>query len=84
MNNKNYKNTLLSVLIPGLMLAIITGCNNRNNLEDTKKQAKYVALIGSEKFGSTNKAAYSDDGINWTITKMPRKANWSDVCYGGD
>ena len=27
-------------------------------------------------------AAYSEDGINWTQTKMPTSSSWQSVCYG--
>ena len=27
-------------------------------------------------------AAYSTDGINWTLTTLPVKGNWQTVCYG--
>ena len=30
----------------------------------------------------TNQAAYSDDGITWTLTTMPASANWRSVTYG--
>ena len=29
-------------------------------------------------------AAYSEDGINWAITTMPKDAHWISICYGGD
>ncbi|MBQ0141294.1 MAG: hypothetical protein KBT06_00590 [Prevotellaceae bacterium] len=38
---------------------------------------KYVAVAYS-----SNKTAYSEDGINWTATTMPSKADWYSVCYG--
>ncbi len=27
-------------------------------------------------------AAYSTDGINWTLTTLPAEAKWQSVCYG--
>ena len=40
---------------------------------------KFVAIAES-----TNQAAYSTDGINWTLTTMPSSANWRAVAYGDD
>ncbi|MBQ0141295.1 MAG: hypothetical protein KBT06_00595 [Prevotellaceae bacterium] len=37
---------------------------------------KYVAV------SSSNAAAYSEDGINWTETTMPSSTSWTSVCYG--
>ena len=39
----------------------------------------YVLISG----GSSNKAAYSTDGINWTAATLPSTGNWSKVIYGG-
>ena len=41
---------------------------------------KFVAVSG--KTSSTNKAAYSADGINWTAATLPSSASWESVCYG--
>ena len=38
---------------------------------------KFVAV---EKDGNT--AAYSEDGISWTLTEMPTSSGWGSVCYG--
>ena len=40
---------------------------------------KFVAIAWDD---SSNVAAYSTDGINWTQTTMPSKALWKSVCYG--
>jgi hypothetical protein len=41
---------------------------------------------GADKFvavaGTTDEAAYSSDGINWTTTTMPASINWYSVIYG--
>ena len=31
---------------------------------------------------SSNIAAYSEDGINWTQTTLPVSGSWHSVCYG--
>ena len=31
---------------------------------------------------TTNKGAYSTDGINWTETTLPYSLNWRSICYG--
>jgi hypothetical protein len=42
-----------------------------------KPEGKFVAITYN-----SDRAAYSKDGINWTITTMPNSDNWRDVAYG--
>ena len=49
---------------------------------------KYVAIIGSRYIHYNNMApttdsiAYSEDGINWTLSKLPVSERWGSICYG--
>ncbi|MFQ9975731.1 MAG: hypothetical protein ACLRVN_05360 [Butyricicoccus sp.] len=38
---------------------------------------KFVAVAKD-----SNTAAYSEDGISWTLTEMPTSSGWGSVCYG--
>ena len=38
---------------------------------------KFVAVAKD-----SNTAAYSKDGIDWTLTEMPTSSGWGSVCYG--
>ena len=40
---------------------------------------KFIAVARS-----SNKFAYSTDGVTWTEGTMPSTANWASVCYGND
>lgn len=46
----------------------------------------FSVIYGNGKFVAvaynSNQTAYSEDGINWTLTTMPNSANWSSVTYG--
>ena len=46
----------------------------------------FSVIYGNGKFVAvaynSNQTAYSEDGINWTLTTMPRSANWHSVTYG--
>ena len=46
----------------------------------------YSVTYGNGKFvavaNSSNKSAYSEDGINWTLSTMPSTASWYTVTYG--
>ena len=47
----------------------------------------YSITYGNDKFVSVtsrNIAAYSKNGITWTVTAMPSSANWKSVTYGND
>ena len=47
----------------------------------------YSITYGNDKFVSVtsrNIAAYSKNGITWTVTTMPSSANWKSVTYGND
>ena len=51
--------------------------------------AAWIAVCyGNGKFvtvaSSSNKAAYSTDGITWTAATLPSSADWCSVCYGGN
>jgi hypothetical protein len=41
---------------------------------------KFVAVFGVT--SSSNKAAYSADGINWTEAELPASAQWNSIAYG--
>ena len=52
---------------------------------------KFVAVAGGISVAESagvyyrklnNKAAYSEDGINWKIAALPYEASWIEVCYG--
>ena len=43
----------------------------------TYGDGKFVAVASS-----SNKAAYSTDGINWTASTLPSSASWQSVTYG--
>lgn len=48
---------------------------------------KFVAVarqLTAHTSESTNAAAYSTDGINWTQTTLPAIGAWDSVCYGND
>ena len=84
MKNKTHTTQILLPLILTVILSagIITGCKKlKNNPQPEavlKKQPKFVAVAGLD----SNKAAYSEDGINWFEIKLPDVANWSRFCYG--
>ena len=52
--------------------------------------AWYSVCYGNSKFVaiawgySSDVAAYSTDGINWTQTTLPTTGEWCSVCYGND
>ena len=82
MRNKIYRIIILCTLIPGVILALgtITECKKVNDPQPeavSKKQSKFIAVASK-----SDKAAYSEDGINWTEIKMPSVADRWSVCYG--
>ena len=46
----------------------------------------FSVIYGNGKFVAvaynSNQTAYSEDGINWTLTTIPSSANWYSVTYG--
>lgn len=52
----------------------------------TKNENWSSVCYGNGKFVAvakdSNTAAYSEDGISWTLTEMPTSSGWGSVCYG--
>lgn len=52
----------------------------------TKNKNWSSVCYGNGKFVAvekdSNTAAYSEDGISWTLTEMPTSSGWGSVCYG--
>lgn len=61
--------------------------NSTNILMPLSKQWESSAY-GNGKFVAignySNKAVYSDDGINWTETTLPSESQWNSIVYGNN
>ena len=94
MKNRNRKISIISTLALEVLFVIIFGCSKEStNLVDSRKQsesvsktqAKFVAISGSELVvHDSDRAAYSEDGINWKAAKMPDEVGWASVCFSGE
>jgi len=94
MKNRELIIKTLALILFGILFSFIVWCGNGGNggnggsgdngetgeiIYNPDYFPKFVAV------GSGDKAAYSDDGINWSsesMPVMPRSANWYSVCYG--